>query len=148
MLHMPVRPLDSDNLWQGGEIAVAQKMDTNARIGRRTWSLLREAGLEDIRVHYMIIDSLRVPRDTFAAIMEAWRDGYVDALASPCKLTPQDIRALFDQQIADIRDAGKYSVWHVPAVSGRRKGVSKFRRGASCAATVLPRRTLHVHFFP
>ena len=38
--------------------------------------------LDDITVDYIIVDTLRVPRETFAAILEAWRDGYAESLAS------------------------------------------------------------------
>jgi ubiquinone/menaquinone biosynthesis C-methylase UbiE len=120
MLHMPVEPLDTDDLWHRGAIAFASRTGTDARVGRRTWNLLQEAGFEDLRVDYIIVDTLRVPRDTFARIMEAWRDGYTEALASAGLVTVEKIAALFDQVIADIRDPTKYSVWHVPIVSGRK----------------------------
>jgi ubiquinone/menaquinone biosynthesis C-methylase UbiE len=120
MLHMPVEPLDTDLLWHRGAIAYATKTGTDARIGRRTYSLFLEAGLQDIHVDYAIVDTQRVPRDTFARILEAWRDGYADALASAEQLRREETQALFEQAIADIRDPSKYAVWHVPIVSGRK----------------------------
>jgi hypothetical protein len=66
------------------------------------------------------VDTQRVPRDTFARIIEAWRDGYVDAIASAGQLRSAEIQALFKQIIDDIRDPGKYAVWHVPIISGRK----------------------------
>src|SRR5262249_17809082 len=54
MLHMPVRPLNADRLWHGGAIAYATKTGTDARIGRKTWNLMLEAGLQDLRVDYVI----------------------------------------------------------------------------------------------
>lgn len=120
MLHMPVEPLDTDRLWHGGPIPYAAKTGTDARIGRRTYELFLAAGLEDIRVDYAIVDTQRVPRDTFARIIEAWRDGYVDALAGAGQLTREEISTLFAQVISDIRNPKKYAVWHVPIVSGRK----------------------------
>jgi len=120
MLHMPIEPLDADRLWHRGAIAFTAKTGTDARVGRRTWSLLHTAGLEDIRVDYIIVDTQRVPRDIFAQVIEAWRDGYLDALASAGQLTREEVTALFGQMIADIRDPEKYAVWHIPVVSGRK----------------------------
>lgn len=120
MLHMPVQPLDSDRLWHCGPIPYATNTGTDARIGRRTWSLFREAGLEEIRVDYVVVDTQRVPRDTFARILEAWRDGYVDAIVHAGELSRAETEALFKQTIDDIRDPAKYAVWHVPIISGRK----------------------------
>jgi len=120
MLHMPVEPLDSDRLWHGGPIPYAMKTGTDARIGRRTYSLFLAAELEDIHVDYAIVDTQRVPRDAFARIIEAWRDGYVDTIASAGQLRREEIEALFNQIIDDIRDHGKYAVWHVPIISGHK----------------------------
>lgn len=36
--------------------------------------------MDDIRADYIVVDTLRVPRDTFAKIWEAWRDGYTDSI--------------------------------------------------------------------
>ena len=54
------------------------RTDTDSRIGRRAWTLLRAAGLIDVRVDYVVVDTLRVPRRVFADIITAWRDGYVE----------------------------------------------------------------------
>lgn len=121
MLHMPVRPLNVDRLWHQGAIAFGTKTNSDACIGRRTWNLLLEAGFDELRVDYAIVDTIRVARNTFARIMEAWRDGYVDALASAGELNAGEIRAMFEQLIGDIRDPMKYSVWHVPIISGRKR---------------------------
>ena len=37
--------------------------------------MLNALGLVDLRVDYVTVDTLRVPRETFATILEAWRDG-------------------------------------------------------------------------
>ena len=93
---------------------------TDARIGRRTWSILHELGIEALHVDYVIVDTLRAPRRTFAAIIEAWRDGYTDVLAKHSALGAEQVRALFDQAIDSILDTKQYAVWHVPIVSGRK----------------------------
>jgi len=98
----------------------ARTSGTDARVGRHTWSLLRHLGLTELRVDYVVVDTLRVPRETFAAIFEAWRDGYVDVLGARSRLRGGEVRALFDQIIESVRDPEQYAVWQVPIVSGRK----------------------------
>jgi SAM-dependent methyltransferase len=116
MLHMMSGPHDPDVFWRQ-VVEFAARTGTDARIGRRAWSLLRTAGLKDVRVDYVIVDTLRVPRQIFADIITAWRDGYVDAL-STLESPPARIRQQFDEIIASIRNPDHYAVWHLPIVSG------------------------------
>jgi SAM-dependent methyltransferase len=116
MLHMMSGPHDPDLFWRQ-VVEFAARTGTDARIGRRAWTLLRAAGLKDVRVDYVIVDTQRVPRKVFADIITAWRDGYVDALAtaeSPAAL----VREQFDEIIASISNPDHYAVWHLPIVSG------------------------------
>jgi hypothetical protein len=39
--------------------------------------------LRAISVDYVIVDTLREPRETFAAILETWRDGYTEPIGVP-----------------------------------------------------------------
>src|SRR3954469_17567351 len=50
MLHMMSGPLDPDIFWRKGPVEFSMRTNTDSRIGRRTWTLLREAGLTDVRV--------------------------------------------------------------------------------------------------
>ena len=117
MLHMMSGPLDPDVFWRKGPVEFSMRTDTDSRIGRRAWTLLREAGLNDVRVDYVVVDTLRVPRRVFADIITAWRDGYVDALATP-EFPATLVRQHFDEIIASILNPEHYAVWHVPIVSG------------------------------
>jgi hypothetical protein len=74
---------------------------------------------DEIRVDYIIVDTLRVPRETFAAILEAWRDGYSKPISEVTRVKYDDALAYFNQMIANIRDPQGYAVWMVPVVSGR-----------------------------
>jgi SAM-dependent methyltransferase len=121
MLQMTARDLDPDRLWHEGVVTFGRNTGADARIGRRTWSLLNDLGVADLRVDYVTVDTLRVPRATFAAILEAWRDGYVDAIGANSALPAADARALFDYIIGSIRNPRDYAVWQVPIVSGRKK---------------------------
>jgi SAM-dependent methyltransferase len=121
MLHMMSGPLDPDIFWRQGPVEYAARTGTDARIGRRAWSLLREAGLKDVRVDYVVVDTLRVPRRVFADIITAWRDGYVEALSTP-DFPPKLVRQHFDEIIASLLNPDHYAVWHVPIVSGVKPG--------------------------
>src|SRR6185503_2409516 len=117
MLHFISGPLDPDELWRKGPVEFSERTGTDSRIGRRAWALMRAAGLIEVRVDYVIVDTLRVPRRVFADIITAWRDGYVDALATP-KWPAAVVRQHFDEVIGSILNPEHYAVWHVPIVSG------------------------------
>jgi len=120
MLHMPLGKLDPDRLWRDGSMQYAKATGTDNRVGRHTWSYLKALGLEELRVDYVVVDTVRVPRATFAAILQSWADGYADALSEKSELTAHESRALFEQIVASIRDPDSYAVWHVPILSGRK----------------------------
>jgi ubiquinone/menaquinone biosynthesis C-methylase UbiE len=120
MLHFPFGVLDLDRLWQDGVFPYARASGTDARVGRHTWPMLKQLGLQELNVDYVVVDTVRVPRATFAQILEAWRDGYAGVLGEKSKLTSTETLALFNQVAASIRDEGSYAVWHVPVLSGRK----------------------------
>jgi len=70
-------------------------------------------------VDYIVVDTVRVPRETFAAIIEAWRDGYAGPIGELTPITREEAVAYFDQMIANIRNPQGYAVWMVPVVSAR-----------------------------
>jgi hypothetical protein len=67
----------------------------------------------------VIVDPLRVPRETFAAIWKAWRDGYADAVSTHTTVTREMFLAQFEEMIATIEDPDGYGVWHVPVVAAQ-----------------------------
>ena len=83
----------------------------------------------------MVVDTLRVPRESFAAIIEAWRDGYAESIAQLTTFARESAVAYFDQMIENIRNATRYAVWMVPVVSAQnpivRRGLSIERGGMS-----------------
>jgi len=84
------------------------------------FGMLRAAGLVAVRVDFVTIDTTRVPREVFAAIWTAWRDGYSEAIAEHSRFTTDEVRAHFDAMIAAIRNPGGYGVWQLPVVRGRK----------------------------
>jgi SAM-dependent methyltransferase len=117
MLHMMSGPLDPDVFWRKGPVEFSMRTGTDSRIGRKAWTLMRAAGLIDVRVDYVVVDTGRVPRRVFADIITAWRDGYVNALATP-EFPAALVRQHFNEIIASILNPDHYAVWHLPIVSG------------------------------
>jgi ubiquinone/menaquinone biosynthesis C-methylase UbiE len=120
MLHMTAGAVDPDRLWHEGVIEFTRRTHTDARVGRRTWAIMNDLGLRDLHVDYVIVDTVRVPRETFATIIQAWADGYSEVLAENSKLTLDEVHALFDQSVNAILDPRQYAVWHIPIVSGHK----------------------------
>ncbi len=119
MLHFQRGALDPREFWHQVAPSFAAGTGTDLFIGRNTFSILAAMNLEQITVDYAIVDTLRVPREIFAAIIEAWRDGYVDSIAELTPVTRQDAVAYFEQMIANIRNPRGYAVWMVPVLSAR-----------------------------
>jgi hypothetical protein len=69
---------------------------------------------------YVVVDTLRVPRATFAAILQAWRDGYISALAESSGRSLADLQAEFAAIINAVQTPPHYAVWQVPGISGRK----------------------------
>jgi hypothetical protein len=119
MLHFQRAALDVRDFWHEVPVGFGEATETNLFVGRDTFGMLAELGLADIRVDYVVVDTLRVPRETFATILMAWRDGYVEPIAERSRFTREQATAYFDQMIANIRDPRGYAVWMVPVVSAQ-----------------------------
>jgi len=120
MLHIPNGHFDSDRFWAENALAFLRSIGCDGHIGRHAPPLLEAAGYRDIRMTYAVVDTLRVPRATFAAIIRAWRDGYVAPLAGATGRSEADIARDFDAMINTIETPPNYAVWHVPIASGRK----------------------------
>jgi ubiquinone/menaquinone biosynthesis C-methylase UbiE len=119
MLHFQPGVRDLREFWHETPARFAAATGTDLFVGRNTYSLLVDLGLTDIRVDYVIVDTLRVPRATFAAILEAWRDGYAEPIGELTRYSRAEAAACFDQMISDIRDPRRYAVWMVPVVGAQ-----------------------------
>jgi ubiquinone/menaquinone biosynthesis C-methylase UbiE len=127
MLRMP-RPLpapgapasrDPDRFWVGTVLPYLESVRCDGRIGRHSPPMLIERGYTDLAVDYIIVDTVRVPRQIFADILIAWRDGFAETPAGSSGREPADVRADFDNMISAIRTPPGYAVWHVPLISAR-----------------------------
>jgi SAM-dependent methyltransferase len=120
MLRMPRGARDPDRFWVGTVLPYLESVGCDGRIGRHSPPLLIERGYADLAVDYIIVDTVRVPRETFAQILVAWRDGFAETLATSSGRELADVRADFDSMIDSIRTPPHYAVWHVPVISARR----------------------------
>ena len=119
MLHFQRGALDPREFWHEVPDRFGQATGTDLFIGRNTYGILVGLGLHDITIDYVVVDTLRVPRETFAEILTAWRDGYADAAAAHSRFNREAAVACFDHMIANIRDPRGYAAWMVPVVSAR-----------------------------
>jgi ubiquinone/menaquinone biosynthesis C-methylase UbiE len=120
MLHFPDAGMDPDRFWNKHAVAYMQSINCDARIGRHSPKLLLEAGFEQITMNYLTVDTLRVPRASFAGILSAWRDGYAEVLAKTSGRTVTAVTDDFNIMIQAIETPPNYAVWHVPVLSARK----------------------------
>lgn len=114
----PTRP-DVVDFWNEGPPAFGRGTGVDLHVGRRTYTHLRRLGLDPVRVDWVVVDPIRVPRETIAQILEAWRDGYAEPVSAHTRFSAADFEAAFDDMIACVRSPDGYAVWHVPIVSGQ-----------------------------
>jgi ubiquinone/menaquinone biosynthesis C-methylase UbiE len=119
MLHFQRATLDPRDFWHTVPASFGEKTGTDLFIGRDTFGILAALKMNEIRVDYVVVDTLRVPRETFATILTAWRDGYVESIGELTPISSESAVAYFNQMIANIRDPQGYAVWMVPVVSAR-----------------------------
>lgn len=125
MLHLPANDasgFDPDRFWLDIAIAFLHSIGCDGRIGRHSPALLQQAGYQNIAMDYAVVDTLRVPRATFAGIIKAWRDGYAQPLADASGRNVAEVLADFDRMITAIETPPQYAVWQVPIASARKPG--------------------------
>ena len=111
--------VDVRQFWFEAPRAYAEASGTDLFIGRNAFHHLRALPVEDIDIQYIHVDTQRVPRETFARIITAWRDGYAETLAEHVRWPVEKVRDAFDATIEAIRDPDGYALWLVPVVSAR-----------------------------
>jgi ubiquinone/menaquinone biosynthesis C-methylase UbiE len=119
MLHFQRAALDPNDFWHQAAASFGERTGTDLFIGRNMFGILAAMKLEEIKLDYVVVDTLRVPRETFAAILEAWRDGYAESIGELTPISSESAVAYFNQMIANIRDPHGYAAWMVPVASAR-----------------------------
>jgi SAM-dependent methyltransferase len=106
--------LDSDGFWQRFPPRLSVGFGSDLHVGRKTFTLLHDLGMTDIAADYIVVDTLRVDRETFARIWEAWRDGYTDSLVEHAGVSRDKIEQRWREMIGCVRDPRGYALWQVP----------------------------------
>ena len=119
MMHFHPVDVDTDRFFLDGVVAYGEATGTDLRSGRRMYTVCRELGFASVEVRYIVLDTLRVDRDLFSRIWEAWRDGYTDAIAEHSRFTRDEVRAHWDAMIACINNPDGYGVWLIPIITAR-----------------------------
>jgi len=114
--------LDSDGFWQVLPPRFAAAVGCDLNVGRKIFTLLHDHGMIDIAADYVVVDTLRVDREIFARIWEAWRDGYTDSMVEHCGATREEIEERWRQMIACVRDPRGYALWQVPVWTAAKPG--------------------------
>jgi ubiquinone/menaquinone biosynthesis C-methylase UbiE len=106
--------LESDGFWQRIPNLYGPAVGCDLHVGRKTFTHLTDLGLRDIKADYVVVDTLRVPRETFARIWEAWRDGYTDPIVQHTGVPRGEVERRWREMIACVRDPRGYALWQVP----------------------------------
>jgi SAM-dependent methyltransferase len=91
MLHFLRGALDPRDFWHHTVASFGAATGTDLFIGRNAFGILAALNLDQITVDYVVVDTIRVPRETFAAIIEACATAMPSQSASsrPSRARPQ-----------------------------------------------------------
>jgi SAM-dependent methyltransferase len=106
--------LNADDFWQRIPWRFEAAVGCDLHVGRKTFTLLHDLGFHGIAADYIVVDTLRVEREIFARIWEAWRDGYTDSMVEYSKLPREEVERRWREMIACVRDPRGYALWQVP----------------------------------
>jgi len=123
MIHMAPTRLDVDAFWHEVPRVFERTTGTDLHVGRNAFAIMTDLGFSDVTLDYVVVDPLRVSRETFGHIWEAWRDGYTDAIAEYTRFSKHEVLELWDDMIACIRNPRGYAVWHVPVLRAKKPSV-------------------------
>jgi len=108
---------DTAKFWFEAPLAVGRAMGCDNHIGRHIHGHLKQLPVDDIRIDYLHVDTLRCPPETIAQIFTAWRDGYIPVISQTMGVTEASVRDMFDATIEAARTG--YVVWTIPIASAR-----------------------------
>lgn len=106
--------LDSDGFWQRIPHLFGDARNCDLYVGRKTYTYLHDLGFKDIAADYVVVDTIRTPREIFARIWEAWRDGYTDSIVEATKIPKAEVEQRWKEMIDCVRDPRGYALWNIP----------------------------------
>ena len=105
---------DADGFWQRIPALYGKAVGCDLFVGRKAFTMLTDLGMRDIKVDYVVVDTVRVEREIFARIWEAWRDGYTDAIVRYTTVPREEVDRRWREMIGCVRDPKGYALWQVP----------------------------------
>ncbi|MEO8549969.1 MAG: methyltransferase domain-containing protein [Kofleriaceae bacterium] len=117
MIIAPSSRVDTAKFWFEAPLAVGRSMGCDNHIGRHVHGFLKQLPVDDIRIDYLHIDTLRCTPETIAQIFTAWRDGYLPVIAETTGVPEASVRELLDATIEAARTG--YALWTIPIASAR-----------------------------
>lgn len=117
MIHCSSKNNEVENLFNIGAMGFADYVQTDQRIGRKAFRVLKELGLKDIKIDYLTVDTQRVERQILSDLFIAWRDGFANAMHEAGSLSFETATNYFNEFIRCIQDENEYMVWQVPLLS-------------------------------
>ncbi len=112
--------LNPDDFWQRVPYRFEAAVNCDLHVGRKAFTLLHDQQFTDIAADYVVVDTLRVDREVFARIWEAWRDGYTDSMVETSGLPREEIERRWREMIACVRDPRGYALWQVPVWTAKK----------------------------
>ncbi len=99
------------------------QMGMDLRSGKKLFSMLNQAHLEEIRTDHMIIDTSNANRDAFAQVIESWKKFSVYTIGNDLNLSESDQASLlagYEAQLRTIRSTNGFTTWGIVACSGKK----------------------------
>jgi len=118
MIHFERGALDLREFWHSLPRLLGAAMGIDV-LGRHVVGMLTDMALEDIKVAYLVADTIRVPRAVLAEMLASWRDSLGQEIARRTPVTWTVIQDRFQKMIEQVRDPRHYVVWLVPVISAR-----------------------------
>ena len=112
--------LDADDFWQQLPRRYAAAIGCDLHIGRKMFTVMTDLEMSEIRVDYVVLDTIRVDREIFARIWEAWRDGYTESLSHYGGMPREEVERRWREMIDCVRNARGYALWQVPVWTARK----------------------------
>lgn len=99
------------------------QLGMDVRSGKKLFSMLNQAHLEDIRTDYIMVDTNNTNRDAFANVIERWKHFCIEALGNSLNLSQADQDSLssgYEAQLRTVRNTNGFTNWGIVACSGRK----------------------------
>ena len=99
------------------------QMGMDLRSGKKLFSMLAQARLEDIQTDHIMLNTNNANRDAFAQVIESWKAFSVCTIGDDLKLDEDDRAALlsgYEAQLRAIRSTTGFTTWGIVACSGRK----------------------------